>query len=314
MVFDYSRPVRDGGGVALKRRLIALLTLAIALAALPAAALGDASRRAANSTTFDDSAGEDPAAPDITQVVVSNTDAGLITFQINVSNRPAFTPDMFFDLYLDTDENAETGNALLSGADYVIELVPGAVNLFRWNGADFVAARSQTSLIYSYAATGPTIRISAADLGRTKKLAVKFAASSGFTSDASGNPEFANLHTDLAPDAGHGTYSYQVLTKLLLKVTAFMTTPKPARAGRTFSASLAANRNDTAGPVEKGTVACDATIALKRIAPVKRALANGVASCIWRIPPSAKGKVLRGRITLTVEGVQVSRGFSSRVG
>ena len=38
---------------------------------------------AANSVTYNDSTGEDPAAPDITTIVVTNDDAGTITFQIN---------------------------------------------------------------------------------------------------------------------------------------------------------------------------------------------------------------------------------------
>ncbi len=126
--------------------------------------------------------------------------------------------------------------------------------------------------------------------------------------------DFTNLHVDSAPDTGHGFFDYQVLTKLILSVTAFRTSPKPARAGRPFSASLAANENDTAGPVKAGTAACTATIAFKRIAAVTHVVANGVASCVWRIPASAKGKVLRGTIALTVQGVKVTRTFSSRVG
>jgi hypothetical protein len=39
-----------------------------------------------------------------------------------------------------------------------------------------------------------------------------------------------------------------------------------------------------------------------------------VASCVWRIPATGKGKVLRGTITLTVRGVKVTRSFSSRIG
>ncbi|HZQ64575.1 MAG TPA: hypothetical protein VFA66_05050 [Gaiellaceae bacterium] len=298
----------------MKRRFLVLLALAVALVAMPALALGDSSRRAANSTTFPDSIGEDAAAPDITSVVVSNTDAGLITFQINVSNRPALTPDMFFLIFLDTDQNASTGSPDFDGADYIIELDPGTVTLFQWNGSDFLSASAQTSLVYSYAATGPTIRISAAELGKTKGLRFSTFAVSGVTTDASGNLDLTNTHRDAAPDPGHGMYAYQVLTKLILSVTGFTTAPKPAKAGRSFSASLSANENDIAGPVQAGTVGCSASIAFKRIVVVTHVLANGVASCVWRIPATAKGKVLRGAITLTVQGVKVTRSFSSRIG
>ena len=300
-------------GFDVKARLLVLLALGVVLVALPAVAFGDSARRSANSSTYPDSIGEDPNAPDITSVVVSNDDAGNITFQVNVSNRPALTSDMFFLVFLDTDQNAATGDADLQGVDDVIELDPGAVTLFQCNGTDFVAAASQASLNYSYATGGPTIHVSAADLGKTKGFRFEVLAVSGVTVDPTGNPDLTNIRRDAAPDPGHGLFTYQVLTRLVLTVTAFTTGPKPAKAGRSFSASLAASENDTAGPVQKGTATCAATIAFKRIAAVTHVVANGVASCVWRIPSTAKGKILRGTITLTVQGVKVTRSFSSRI-
>jgi hypothetical protein len=297
-----------------KRRLLIALTLAAALVALPSVAFGGAARRESNSATFPDSIGEDPAAPDITSLAVSNDDAGLITFRINVSNRPTFTEDMFFLLFLDTDQNAATGNPDFDGADYVIQLVPGEIDLFQWNGSDYVLASSQTSLVYSYATTGPTIRLRAADLGRTKGFRFSAIAVSGVTTDASGNPDYSKIHRDAAPDVGHGMLNYQVLTRLLLSVTAFTTSPKPAKSGRQFAATLAADENDTGGPVRGGTVGCSATVASKRIVAATHVVANGIASCVWRIPATAKGKTLRGTIMLTVQGVKVTRTFSSRIG
>jgi hypothetical protein len=297
-----------------RTRLLIWIALVAVLGALPTSALGGSARSLSNTTTFPDSTGEDAAAPDITSVVVSNNDAGNITFQINISNRPALTPDMFVLLFFDTDQNSATGDASLLGIDDVIELDPGLVNLFHWNGTDFVAAPSQASLTYSYLPTGATIRISAADLGKTKAFRFRAVAVSGLTIDAAGNSDFTNVHSDTAPDPGHGLFTYQVLTKLVLSVTAFNTSPKPAKAGRPFSATLAANQNDTGGPVASGTVTCAATIAFKGIPAVTHILTNGVANCIWRIPATAKGKTLRGTITLTVHGVKVTRTFSSRIG
>lgn len=297
----------------MRARLLIWIALGALLVALPTAALGGSARNASNTTTFPDSTGEDANAPDITNVVVSNDDAGNITFQINISNRPALTADMFLLVFLNTDQNSATGSTQLLGADYYIELDPGAVGLFKWNGSDFAPASSQTSLTYSYAATGATIRISASDLDKTKAFSFGTFAASGVVIDATGNPDFTNLHLDAAPDQGHGFFSYQVLTKLILSVTAYTTSPKPAKAGRPFSASLAANQNDTGGPVASGAVACVATIAFKRIPAVSHILTNGVANCVWRIPATAKGKTLRGTITLTVQGVKVTRTFSSRI-
>ena len=297
----------------MKRRLLVLVALGALLVAVPTVALGDSSRGAANSANFPDSIGEDAAAPDITSVDVSNDDAGMLTFQINISNRPALTSDMFLLIFLDTDQNASTGDPGAVGAEYVIELDPGTVGMFQWNGTDFVQAASQTSLTYAYGTTGATIHVSAADLGKTKALDFGVIAFSGLVNDASGNPDFTNVKTDQAPDREHGFFSYQILTKLVLSVTAFTTSPKPVKAGKPFSASLAADENDTGGPVQSGTVACAATIAGKRITAATHVVTNGVASCVWRIPKTAKGKTIRGTITLTVQGVQAVRSFSGKI-
>jgi hypothetical protein len=295
----------------MRSRLAILLALAGLLVAVPAA-LGGSSHAAANSQTFNDSTGEDASAPDITSVVVSNDDAGLITFQVNISNRPALTQDMFILVFLDTDQNASTGDPDSLGADYAIDLEPGSVGLFQWNGTTFVQAASQTSLTFAYASTGATIHVSAADLGRTKGINFGTEAVSGVTVDAAGDPNFDNLHVDLAPDPGHGFFSYQVLTKLVLSVSAFTTSPKPPKAGRTFSVSLAATENDTKGPVRGGTVICPATIAGKRVVAVRHVVTNGIATCVWRIPATAKGRLMRGSVTLTLQGAHVTRPFTAR--
>lgn len=295
----------------MRSRLAILLALAALLVGVPAA-LGGSSHATANSQTFNDSVGEDASAPDITSIAVSNDDAGLITFQVNISNRPAFTPDMYFLIFIDADNNPSTGNTNALGSEYAVDLEPGAVGLFQWNGTTYAAASSQTSLTYAYASTGPTIRVSSVELGRTKAFRFGTLAASGFAVDANGNPDTTNEHDDLAPDPNHGFYSYQVLTKLVLTVTAFTTFPKPPKAGRTFSVSLAATENDTKGPVRSGVVVCPATLAGKRAVAVTRVVANGIATCVWRIPKTAKGRIMRGSITLTLQGAHVTRPFIAR--
>lgn len=283
-----------------------------ALATLPAAAIGSSRHAAGNSQSYPDSVGEDPNAPDITSVDVSNDDAGLITFKVNISNRPTFTQDMLLLIFLDTDNNTTTGDPQSFGSDYVIQLVPGEVDLFKWNGSDFVGAPSQTSLVYSYAATGATIQVSASELDNTRMFGFAVNVFSGITTDASGNPDLTNAHSDSAPDPNHGVFTYQVLTKLILKRTAFTTAPTPARAGKRFSASLGASENDTDGPVTKATITCSATVAGKRL-PATHSLANGVASCYWKLPKTAKGETLRGTVTVTVRGAKLAKTFAVRV-
>ena len=290
-----------------------MLVLGIVLAAMPAVALGGDARHASNRKSFPDSIGEDPQAPDVTDVTVSNDDTGLITFQINVSNRSALTPDMYFLIDLDTDRKASTGGDGV-GADYAIDLTPGEVDLFKWTGTDFVyASAQQSSLTFSYTATGPVIKISAADLNKTKAFDFDVAAVSGVTKDAAGDFDFSNSHEDDAPDDGHGLYSYPVLTKLVLTVTAFTMAPKPARAGNPFTVSMAAIENDTGDLVRAGTVGCAASDAGKHLVAVTHVVRNEAAICVWRIPATAKGRIVHGLISLTVRGTSVTRRFSARI-
>jgi hypothetical protein len=296
----------------MRSRPVLLLLLVGLLVGAPVA-LGGSTRADANSQTFTDSAGEDAQAPDVTSVGVSNDDAGNITFSINISNRPALTPDMFLLIFLDTDSNANTGDVDSLGAEYVIQLVSGAVDLFQWNGSDYVAAASQSSLTFVYGSAGATIHVSAADLNKAKAFNFGVIAVSGVTFDAAGNANFDSIHRDLAPDPGHGFWAYKVLTKLVLTVTAYTTSPKPAKAGRAFSVSLAATENDTAGPVQSGTVTCVATLGGKRVVALRHVVANGVASCVWRIPKTAKGQTIRGTITLVVQSTRLTRPFAARI-
>jgi hypothetical protein len=286
--------------------------VAAALVALPAGALGSSSHIATNAQSFADSVGEDANAPDITNIDVSNTDNGLITFHIAISNRPTFTPDMAVLVWLDTDANPATGDPQSLGADYVIELDPGSIGLFKWNGTTFDNAPSATTVTYSYDATGATIRAGIQDLGGTKVINFGADAISGITTDASGNADFTNAHDDLAPDPGHGFFNYAVITKLTLKQTAFSYTPKPAKSGARLTATLAATESDTTGPVAKATITCVATIKGVHLRAT-HSLANGVASCFWKVPKTAKGKTLLGKITITLQGTTLAHSFTTKI-
>ena len=104
-----------------------------------------------------------------------------------------------------------------------------------------------------------------------------------------------------------------MIQKLTVSVVAFTTSPKPAKSGKNFSAGLAASESDTSGPVTAGTIACNATVGLKRITQLGKSLKNGIAVCLWHLPPTSKGKTIRGTVTLTVQGVKVTRSFAAKI-
>ena len=279
------------------------IALGAALLAVPAA-LGS------NSQSFPDSIGENPQAPDITSVAVSNDDAANLTIKVNISNRPALTSDMLILIFMNTDQNAATGDPQ-DGSDYVLQLVSGSVGLFQWSGSDYTFASSQSSLTYSYDATGATIHINASDLANTRAFNFSTIAQSGITYDSSGNP--TNLDTapfDAAPDPGHGAFSYKLNLKITLKQTAFTTTQ--AKAGARFSASLAASESDTGAAITSGTVTCKGVVGGVRVAAT-HSLRNGVATCNWKLPKTAKGKLFHGSVTVSSQGATLGKNFAVRV-
>jgi hypothetical protein len=287
------------------------------LAAVPAGA--------SNKQTYQDSTGEggaDPAVPDITTLVASNDDVGLLTLKISIPNRPQLTRDMAIVVFIDSDNNVTTGDTstedLFPGADYVIQLLLGEVLLFKWDGTDFVrrgADPPQVSLHYAYANGAVTITISAAELGNTKRFGFGVLAVSGLVIDeATGNIDNANSKSDIAPAPFTGFYSYEVKTapaRLVFKKLS--TAPNPPRAGRTFTVKMSATRIDTKATISSGEVDCKAKAGSKALKPKSEKFVGGQAVCVFQVPAGTKGKTLRGTITITFEGRKLTRPFSGKI-
>jgi hypothetical protein len=302
-----------------------LLATAVAVVALPTVASGAFSSPAApeaiaaNSTTYQDSSGENAAAPDITTLTVSNTDAGMLSFRVNVPNRPTFGQDMLIALFVDADNNTSTGDTdpLGLGTDYAIEIFGGDAALFRWDGTGFTRRAGDppaTSLIFSYQG-GITVNISTAELGNTKALKFNVLVFSGITIDpVTSDLDFTNASGDAAPAVGAGLYQYEVkITPPTLVVRSLKATPKNPTAGRTFTLRLVAARSDTGAVVQNGRVTCVARIGTARLRAQVQRVQGGAATCTWNIPIKAKGKTFRGSVAVVFEGLRASQAYSSKV-
>jgi hypothetical protein len=300
-----------------------MLAIAVAVVALPTVASGALSGTsaptlvAANSTTYQDSSGENPAAPDITTLTVSNTDAGVISFKINIPNRPQLAQDMLLLVFVDTDANPQTGDPDSLGADYVIQIFGGEAAFFRWDGSDFTRRAGDppaTSLIFAYQG-GVTITISAAELGNTKRFGFAVIAISGIAIDpATGDLDFTNSVSDVAPSAGAGLYAYEVrITPPTLVVKKL--TPAPARptAGRAFTLRLVAARSDTGAAVQNGRVTCVGRVGNARLKAQIQGVIGGASVCAWQIPPTAKGKTFRGSVAVVFEGLKAAQSYAGKV-
>src|SRR5437660_7813841 len=86
------------------RRLVTALLAASAIALVVGLApIGATST--SNTVTYRDSTGEDPASLDISQIVVSNDDNGLLTFAISLGNAGSYGGKNDLIVFIDSDNN-----------------------------------------------------------------------------------------------------------------------------------------------------------------------------------------------------------------
>jgi hypothetical protein len=199
----------------------------------------------------------------------------------------------------------------------VIQIFGGEAALFRWDGADFTRRAGDppaTSLIFSYQG-GVAVTISAAELGNTKRFGFAVIAVSGIVIDpATGDLDFTNAVSDVAPAAGAGLYPYEVkITPPSLVVRRFTPSPRIPTAGRAFTLRLVAARSDTGAVVQNGRVNCVGRIGNARLRAQVQRVVGGAATCTWNIPPLAKGKTFRGSVSVVFEGLRASQSFSRSV-
>jgi hypothetical protein len=296
----------------LRKGLLLVGFLVLLIVAVPAGA--------ENTQTYQDSVGEgsgDPTVPDITTTTVSNDDAGMITFKVDIPNVPQLTRDVLVDMLVDTDSNPATGDPQSLGADYAIELFLGEVSLFKWDGTNFtrrVGDPPATTLVYSWS-SGPTIKISAAELGNTKKFGFDVLVVNGLVvDDTTGNIDWTNAKSDVAPAFSSGLYSYEVkVAPAQLVFKSLSMSPARPKEGKPFKVLMSATRSDTGAAISGGEVACTARAGTKAVKVKSAKFVGTRAVCIFQVPPKTKGKMLRGKITMTFEGKKLARPFSAKI-
>ena len=293
----------------------AALTFLAALV-LVATAAGSVNRSAINRTTFDDALGEDPAAPDIATVRVSNNDEGTLTFRVALPNRPTLGNDMRFSLSIDADSNAATG-LTGSGIDYrlLYDFYLHGDRLLWLLTCGPSACTSGAKLPFTYA-SGPTVTIDREELGDTRRFRLFLNAMDGIVFDPVAKTfDLSNAHGDAAPDASAPSpWSYKVkLGPSRLLVQRFATTPAKPAAGKTFLARLKVKRDDSGALVTRAR--WPATPPLTALAyassEVGSRRALPFASGESRERPA--GVLLRGSIAVTFSGKTAKKSFALKV-
>ena len=249
--------------------------------ALLACVLVTAAGAGAAATLTDPAGDAVGGAADITQVAISNDDAGNITFAFTFADRAALTSDDLLLILLDVDRDPTTG---FSGVDFGIAVTTDGAALLRAAPGSTFAPAPQPTL--HTADGGKTVVINRSDLGETRGFV--FAAATTLES----NPDAEDATLPLTYGLG--------LKPILENLTAQFSPAKP-KAGKPFRLRMSSLRLDDGSIVHADSVTCVAKIGGKRLA----------GSCSWRIPKSAKGKRLT--ITLTARYKGVSATFSPRV-
>ncbi len=243
--------------------LVSVLVLTALVVSLPASGAG--------AKTFTDPSGDSGSAPDITSVLVSNDDAGLLTFGLGLANRGELTGDDVVVIGLDTDRNAQTGDLRHgAGTDYLIgvDQAEHALALGRWNGSDYDFEVPQETLTATR--DGKTLKIDRRELGGTAAFDFYVIAAAPSTTSA-----------DKAPDGSAlSTYELQLTPELRSVVVSLE--PLLPRAGMLFTVANARVRLGTNELVRPDSFTCRAVLAGKTLKPAGR--------CTWRLPKLARAR------------------------
>ncbi len=299
---------------------------AILLAALAVVPVSGA-RSVAGGATFADQRGETPGGPDIARVLVSNDHDGLVTFRILVADRPALGEDMRIRLWIDADRDTTTG--LTAGADrlgldlFLLWDAQRGAGLFRCTGptcsggAD--AARA-AGMRFSYRDGVAAFILHADELG-SDRLGLAALVTAGVRYDpATREYDLSAITADVAPhqpagcaaSTGSGIctlWRYAVRRSPLLRTQRFTLVPAVPRAGKRLVVR-ASIRTHTGAAVGAGQVACAARVAGKPVEASRGRFAAGTATCVFSVPATAAGKLLRGTIVVTAAGSKLTKSFA----
>jgi hypothetical protein len=276
---------------------ITLLATAMAILALLAAGGANADR------AYSDPAGDSASAPDVTAVRTSHDSGGTITF-VATTNQPDLAPDARIYVYIDSDRNPNTGLPIRGlGADYIFnhDGEYGTGFLFHVVG-NFLMFDFESTLITGYGAGTLTARINRSDLDGVERFAFLIEA------ERDDGVEETTNDADFAPDAA----PYFEYSLIPVSLTVGKPAGKPV-AGKTFVLTAPVTRSD-GDPFAAGKVTCKAKAGVTTLRTAG-SIAGGAARCSMKVPKIAKGKLLRGSLTVSADdALAVTRPFSYRIG
>jgi hypothetical protein len=314
-----------------RRHVMKSLRRALALGVIPLlvvvfaliAAGASAHRTAAAATTFTDPTGDSQGAADITAVAVSDDyGSGTINVSVTAAGYGAGVPDGFavVTVYLNTDKNEATP-AGQQGVEYTLMAANGPNGsdwgVLQWNGTEYALMSETPTMSFVRSGDVMTWTLNKSDLGGTSGFTL-FAMSGKFDANA------ALIGKDAAPDDGYWSYDLSVAplpppppttttaasVKPLIGTPA--TTPGRAVAGKKFSVSFPVTRSDNGKPLATGKMICDPSVQGKVIRHAE-SFRGGTARLTFTVPKSAKGKLLKVKVTIRAGDKSTTRIATFRV-
>jgi hypothetical protein len=264
-------------------KVFTLAVAILALATVSAASGSTHARTAHNPQTFPDPSGDSGGGPDITSVLVGNTAAGLIRFEISIANTVLLSDNDVVVVFIDADRSPATG--VFEGFEYTIQTAGslGELVLARWDGSQFIRVASR-SLVKVWESGGKmTLRISRSDLENTQGFSF-FAATEVLPAE--------DPFDDTAPD-GIATFTYTLSTPHIAAVRPSFA-PATPRVGRAFKVASVRVALESDEVLPATTVLCRATLGGRALR------GTGAGGCRFSLPRNARGKRLVVAITATV--------------
>jgi hypothetical protein len=278
--------------------------------------------------SYTDPAGDAGAGTDITSITVSNDQAGLITMQI--ASASPIVGNHAIAVFIDADKNPATGDdgdeAWMFGgplvgaaffscnsggctpttpAGFRARAASSNVTEFQFPRSAIGDTTSFNFVVVSISIDPPNINFW--DGAGTFTYDLVFPqCGNGRDDDGDGKIDSQDLGCSSATDDNEADDPVNI------RLGAAKVTPRTPKAGSTVVISARTTRVETGQPLDGGAVACTASYAGGKQLRSKGSVAAGNAVCRLKIPAGAKGKTVRGSMTVTYKTAQAKTPFSFR--
>ncbi|MGH3134979.1 MAG: hypothetical protein ACRDPV_00620 [Gaiellaceae bacterium] len=287
------------------------LALALGLVALLTSASLEAvaAKSPERSQVYLDAEADVASAPDISEVIVTNDDAGRLSLKVSFANRTRLRATDVLVIGLNVDSDEHTGGPM--GMDYALSAtseraVLGVWNSSSWTGSGYVplpGAETVSVVDNSVSLTTTVDRLGALMAPRTPRLR--------FVILAIGDTDQPD-ESWIDDVAGPWTYVVEVPTKLV--TSNIVLDPRP-RAGGVVTARLHVTmvRGGYREEVSAADVRSRAVIAGAPLRPLHSGSTGSALGAGWHIPGWAHGRTLRGSLTISFYGARTTRTFIAAV-